>query len=198
MAAPGEERAVAAKTELKCKLCRHANRREIDDLLLKRSRREKDEGGRLINLEYVLAALRGLGVQNPTEDNIKNHWRKHVQVVSAEVVEKQEENRRSAVADDSPVDVDAVLDRIVKAGMSDLETLMAETEKSGVTVDQVLKATQIKTQRKQDEAAKKLIGGLAGAIGGAIAGRMLAPQEPRKQLDDPDVIEGEVVEVVEG
>lgn len=195
MAAPGEVRAVPSKTELRCKLCAHSHRTQIDDLLLKRSTRQLDEHtGQAINEVYVLAALAGFGVQNPTPDNIKNHWRKHVTVIGADVVEKQEEAREVALLDDSPVNVDSVLDRIVKLGQSDLEVLLQATGKSGITVDQTLKALTLKSQRKQDEAARKLIGGIAGAIGGALAKKMLSPAPTVKHLNAET---GEVGEIID-
>jgi hypothetical protein len=184
--------AVAIKTELKCKICRHADRPLIDALLLKRSLRQKDDDGNPVNLRYVLDAMLDLGVENPTEENIKGHWKNHVELRDAEVVDKQTENRKGALDRGDPVDVDAILDKVIRAGESDLDTLYEETGKANVTVDQMLKAAQIKSSRKQDEKVQQLLGGAVAAIGGAFKA-LAAPKEP-KQIES-EIVEGEFTEV---
>lgn len=161
----------AIKTELRCKLCAHAKRREIDELLEQRSMRK-------INLEGVLAQLVEWGVENPNEDNVKNHWRKHVEIVSVEVAEAQSEARQEIVTRGKEVDVtntDAVIDRLIELGVSDLEAALEAAGTSGVTVDQLLKALSLKTQRKSSEA----MAGLFGSLGKGIEGVF------KKALDSP-------------
>lgn len=184
-------RVVAKKTELKCKLCSHADRGWIDDLLLKRSQRGKDADGVSVNLPYVLEKLAELGVANPTEDNVKGHWKNHCEVISEEVAAEQETRRKEIVkrADGEPVDVDAVLDKIITLGESDLDTRVELTGSSGVTVDQMLKAAQVKSQRRTDEATRQLLGVSAAAIAGAFSGPALPPPAPE--------LEAEVIEEAE-
>lgn len=185
---------VPIKTEPRCKLCSHSEREFIDKLLLRRSEREKDEKGHAINLEYVLDVFREIGVVNPTEDNIKGHLKNHTRFELERVVEEQEKARGEVAKRKGPVSIDDFLDRIIQLGESDLEVRLEQTGKSGVTVDHALKAAQIKSQRRQDEATKQLLGGLGAAIGAAVVGKALENAKPQPELADVEIEEAEVVE----
>lgn len=161
---------VPIKTESRCKLCKHARRGDIDALLEKRSNREKDEHGTPINLEYVLARLSEWGVANPNEDNIRAHWKRHCEVQSGEVMQRREaaatrvldafrEGDRSVV-----VDADDALDFIIAQGVEEAAARIEIEGKAGVTLDQVLKAIDAKTKRKQSEATNEVLRALSGAI----------------------------------
>lgn len=189
--------AVLAKhTELRCKLCASEHRAQIDALLERRSKRERDEEGNAINLDYVLVELARLGVENPNADNVKNHWKKHCEYVSeAEVAEQQEavegmvEKMNSGELEFA--DADAALDWIITQGVTEAEAKLRLGGKVGITIDQVLKAIDSKTRRKQNEAQGELLRGLGGALG-AWAGKTLdAGAQPR--AIDAGVVEGEVV-----
>jgi hypothetical protein len=198
MAAIAGKRAIPTKNEPKCKLCRHPERERIDQLLFARSERQQDPAsGQNINLEYVLSALTGLGVENPTEENCKTHWRKHVEVVDAGaademdavVTEMYAELIAAAPVDDDPVSNSRWQMKLWRA--RELARLRSG-EGPSVTTDQAQTAARILVTARSNDAQEKLLGGLAGAIGGAMG----AIGGARKAL--PTVIEGEVVEADDG
>lgn len=199
MAQIGGKRVIQKATEPKCKFCRSEFRDQIEQLLLARSLHEKDPAtGQRINLQYVLDALRGLGIENPTEENCKNHWRKHVEVVDAGAAEKMEEAVAhefaeliaSAPVDDDPVSNARWTMRLWRAGL--LGRLRAG-DLPTITNDQANAAGRLLVQARSNDAQEKLLGGLAGAIGGALAGAL--PNGERKAL--PTVIEAEDAEFAE-
>ena len=196
--AVGTKRAVASKNEPKCKLCRHGAREQIDQLLLARSERQVDVAtGRQINLQFVLDALRGLGVDNPTEENIKTHFRKHVEVVDAAAAAAMDQAAAEEFAEliaNAPVDDDPVSNSRWQLRLWRARELarLRSGEGPSVTTDQAQTAQRILVQARSNDAQEKLLGGLAGAFGGALAGAL--PGGERKAL--PTVIEdAEVVEV---
>ena len=187
---------LATKTEPKCKLCRHPNRTEIDALLEKRSNGETDDQGRRFNQEYVLEILATWGVKNPTAENIKNHWRKHCEVVSVETAEEQEQaldelkKDMLAILDESDGSVDGDLLATFRLGIARVRGRILRGEDPGVTLDLAMKAAGELSKRQHNEAGRELLGALVGGIGRALA----EPRQPR-QLEQPgEVIEGEAVE----
>lgn len=189
---------LATKTEPKCKLCRHPNRAEIDALLEKRSKGETDDQGRRFNQEYVLEILATWGVKNPTAENIKNHWRKHCEVVSAETVEEQEQaldelkTQMLAILDESDGSVDGDLLATFRLGIARIRGRILRGEDPGVSLDHAMKAAAELSKRQHNEAGRELLGALVGGIGRALA----EPRQP-KQLDQPAEVIDVEVEAVE-
>lgn len=186
---------LATKTEPKCKLCSHPNRPEIDVLLEKRSKGETDDKGRRFNGEYVLEILATWGVKNPTLENIKTHFGKHCEVVSATTAEEAEKALSDlnqgmlAVLDESDGSVDSDLRAIFKLGLMQIRGRVLRGESPGVTVDHSMKAAAELTKRQHNEAGRELLGALVGGIASAIA----KPKEP-KQIGRAEVIDAEAVE----
>lgn len=185
---------LAIKTEPKCKLCTHPNRPEVDALIERRSNREELEDGTRVNLEYVLARFRELGVDNPTEENIKNHWQKHCQkTTSGTVIATQDaaaEKLLAIMRGDIVVDVNADLDRLWAIGLAEIEARLSRGEKSGITPDVLLRVAQEKTRRAHNETQSELLTALTGGIAGALSGRAAA-----RQISDASVVDAEAVEV---
>lgn len=183
------------KTEKRCKLCSHPNRPDIDVLLEKRSNGESDENGRRFNEEYVKEILSGWGVENPTLDNLKNHWKKHCQVVSSEEAEEAaaELNDLSkemlAVLEESDGSLDGDLRAVFRIGIGRIKGRILRGEDPGVTLDHALKASAELTKRSHNEAQRELLGTLAGGLAAALA----PPVQPR-QISGAEVIDVEAVE----
>lgn len=159
----------AIKSEARCKLCKHAARQQIDDLLLKRSLREKTEDGKPINLEYVLAMFASFGVENPTEENVKVHWRKHCRTVEEAEAEAQEEDFRQKFeayqrGEFEFEDVDDGLRFLWSMYVRDQKRRAAEGKDLGLTHDHAIKLADSMTKRKSAEATQELLGALGGAI----------------------------------
>lgn len=195
------------KTEPKCKICNSEHRAEIEALLEQRSKREKDDAGNLINLEYVLEKMRGFGIVNPNADNIKNHWRPgtdkgHCQVVTeAEVQEfdgQLDELRRDqlAILDGSDGSVDGDLRAIFRLGMARLRGRIIRGEDVGVSVDHALKASAELTKRKDNEVKHQLLETLGAGMSKALEQRKEPKQiEGAEVIRDEEVVDAEVAEV---
>jgi hypothetical protein len=187
---------IAKHTELRCKLCASDQRERIDALLERRSKRERDEEGNAINLDYVLVELARLGIENPNADNVKNHWKKHCEVISEQEKTEMAESVEGLVEklNDGTIefaDADAALDWIITQGVTEAQTKLQLGGKVGITIDQILKAIDSKTRRKSNEAQDELLRGLGGALG-AWAGKALEGGAQPKAID-AGVVEHEVV-----
>lgn len=194
--------AVLAKLSMPaCKLCKHPKRPEIDALLELRSKHTRGPDGKLTHtIDVVLRTLGEWGVENPTLDNIKNHWRKHCEVVEGTAAEEHASQLEGAnaemleildAADDS---VDGYLRSLIGVSKHRLRRRLLRNEDPGVTVDHALKASAELTKRSHNEAQHELMTALAGGIALAVTGH-----RPPVAIDappDPDIIEGEF-EVVE-
>lgn len=186
---------LAIKTEPKCKLCRHPNRAEIDTLLERRSKGERDENGRRFNAEYVCEILGTWGVANPNLENLRSHWKKHCEIVSAEEAEEvatqlTELNQEMlAILDESDGTVDADLKAIFKLGMKRLRGRVLRGEDPGVSLDHQLKASAELTKRAHNESTRELL----GQLGMGVALALSRPQQPR-QIEGAEVIDAELVE----
>lgn len=185
------------KTEPKCKLCSHPNRGEIDALLEKRSNGESDDKGRRFNADYVLEILAGWGVKNPTLENIKNHWQKHCEVVSATEAAEVENalselnQEMLAILDESDGTVDADLKALWKLGMKRLRGKILRGEDPGVTLDHQLKASAELTKRAHNESTRELL----GTLGAGLAAALSQPPQP-KQIEGAEIIDVELVEEI--
>lgn len=194
---------LAIKHEPKCKLCQHPQRSQIDTLLELRSALQNDAEGNRVNSDYVIEKLVGMGVINPTLDNLKNHWRRHCEVTTEEAVVKGQVMAAQRMLDilsgAYTVDLNAELDKLWAIGIAEIEGRIAAGEKSGITPDILMRIAQEKTRRShnesQDELLKALAGGIA-AVAPALAGaiRPALPEGPRV-IGEAHVIEADAVEV---
>lgn len=187
---------VATKSEPKCKLCRHPQRAEIDHLLELRAARTRGPDGQLAYpLSVVLAKLEEWGVENPNEDNVKNHWRKHCEVVDetrgTEVAVQVDDTRDEmlAILDAADATVDGGLRAVWDVGMQRLRRKILRGEDPGVTTDHMLKAAAELTKRSHNEAQHELMTALTGGIAQALS----RPAEP-KQIGPPDGEQAVVIE----
>lgn len=192
-------KAIPSKNEPKCKLCQHGDRERIDYLLLCRSKRQTDTAtGNPINEEYVLAALRGLGVLNPTPDNLKVHFRKHVEVIAASVADEIEQATSElyaeliALAPTNPTATN-LADWQMRLWMARELARLRSGEGPSVTTDQAQQAQRILVQARSDDAQNQILGGLTVALGAAFK---QLPQGERKTLPPSEVIEDAEVEEV--
>jgi hypothetical protein len=189
---------IAIKNEPKCKLCRHPQREEIDALLELRSALTRDpETKQLIyTLPVVLKQLAEWGVENPTEDNIKAHWRKHCEVVAEGVAVGHdaalEELRVEmlTILDASDGSIESDLTALRKLAMARIRLRVMKGEDPGVTVDQLLKSVAEMTKRAHNEATHELLTSLAGGMTRALAER----RTPRA-IEGAEVVDAEAVEV---
>lgn len=197
---------LAIKTEPKCKLCKSAVRPQIDALLEKRSRREEDAGGNRINEEYVLTTLAEWGVENPTAENIKNHWKKHCEVVDGSLIE--DADRVKAEQADARI---KVVDRVLGADWRevtpspeqileleralfpfDVEVRILSGQPLGITFDTVHRGIDSSTRRRQEENTGKLIGALGQGIAAALGQKSEQPAI-EAPVDSEAVEDAEVV-----
>lgn len=154
----------ATKTEPKCKLCRHEKRDEIDAILELRSKLTRDPVTKELiwTAPKVLAQLAEWGVENPTEENIKTHWKRHCEVVSEE----------SAAADDAAAleafkklltgeaghaDADEMLRLVVSIWGAKVAEQIARGEVPNITTEQMLKAQAELTRRSTSETQHQLL-----------------------------------------
>lgn len=189
------------KTEPKCKICQSEHRAEIEALLERRSNREKDDSGKLINLEYVLAQMEAWGVPNPNAENVKSHWRPasdkgHCQIVSEDEAKEfgtdMDELRSEMldILDGSDGTVDGDLRVIFKLGIKRIRGRILRGEDPGVSVDHALKASAELTKRQDNEVKHQLLETLGAGMTQALAQR----KEP-KQIEGAEVIDAEATEV---
>lgn len=181
---------IASKHEPRCKLCSHPQRPEIDRLLEMRSKRQTVDGVR-VNAEYVIERLREMEVDNPTEDNIKDHWRKHCTVTTDGSIEAQQQAAANEIlkilAQGGSVDINSDLDKLWAIGRAEIEARVSRGERSGITPDIMLRIAQEKTRRQHNETQDELLKALTGGIAAAITA-------PPKQIDGAEVVEVEAVE----
>jgi hypothetical protein len=160
----------AIKSEARCKLCKNPARAEIDQLLLKRSLRERNESGEPINLAYVLRALaHDYSVANPTEENVKGHWKNHCRTVSEQDAEAQEADfeeqyEKYLRGEFEFEDVDDGLRFLWSMYVREQKQKAAKGESLGLTHDHGIKFADSMTKRKSAEATQELLGALGGAI----------------------------------
>ena len=187
---------VAIKTEPRCKLCTHPRRAEIDALLERRSRGDLDDAGNRINSDYVEKLLIEWGVVNPNKANFTIHFGKHCEVLADEqAVEREKElselhQEMLDALDDSDGTIDGDLEAIRKVGMKRIRKLVVEGKDPGITNDHLLKAVAEQTKRSSNDAARSLLGQLAGGLVQAIAGS----HAPRQITSPVEIIDAEIEE----
>lgn len=203
---------VVVRTSRRCKFCVHPRRQEIDAELEIRSRLngKADDAGVVHNWEYVKARLEEFGVENPTPDNVKNHWgneEKHSYPVT------QEEAAANAVESTKLTEEQlAVVERVLgpewRTETATPEQLL-ELQRAlfpfelidrikggkplGITWDQLDRGINTSTRRSSEEQQASLVGSLAGAIEMSAA----AVAETAKTVRDAGAVDGEAVEDAE-
>jgi hypothetical protein len=181
---------LAIKNEPKCKLCQSPRRAEVDVLLERRSNLETDGIGKRINLAYVLAAFAEWGVTNPTEENVKTHWRKHCEKIESGVVEQMQTAALQALdrmeRDGVVVNVNEDLDWLWAIGIAEIRERVARGDRSGITPDLLLKVAAEKTRRQHNESQEELLRSLAGGMAQALGERRVALGRPEAL---PEVVE---------
>jgi hypothetical protein len=182
----------------RCKICSSPHRRSIETLLEHRSHRRKDTAGKRITASYVMDKMAEFGVVNPTVENITIHTSKHIKFVAdSKELHKLDSGRRMAVKlreGVPPVDIDENLRWMISVGRSEIEDRLIRGEKSGITTDHILKATDALTRRQHNEAQHELLGALVGGIGHAIGA---VPAKPVNPVPDGIVLELEAGDVTE-
>lgn len=186
----------AIKTEPKCKLCRHPQRTEIDGLLELRSNLTRDPVTRKLiwTSPIVLAQLGEWGVENPTEENIKLHWKKHCEKVSGESVEEDNEAALAAIKNlqDGGVhaDTDENLRMVGSVWRAQFDAKIAKGEIPAVSTEHMLKAAAELTRRASSETQHQLLTMFA-------EGMTIAAGKQPKQIEGAEVIDVEAVEEAE-
>jgi hypothetical protein len=181
-----------------CKICSSPHRREIETLIEHRHRRRKDIDGVRINGEYVKARMAEFGISNPTTENLTIHTQKHMQFVEdSKQLHKLDSGRRTAtkLRNGTPhVDIDENLRWMISVGRSEIEDRLMRGEKSGITTDHILKATDALTRRQHNEAQHELLGALVGGIGHAIGA---VPAKAVNPVPDAIVLELEAGDIID-
>jgi hypothetical protein len=163
---------VAIRTELKCKICA-SEHREAVDALLGQWAEKKLVGGERITHNTILAAMSEMGFENPNPTNIKGHWKNHCEFVTAQQLADRERAdkldivRRLEQAQEA-ADIEGDLDKLWNLGMSEVEKRIANGERSGVTVDHLMKISAEKTRRGLNEAQADLLKAIGGGIEAAL------------------------------
>lgn len=191
------------QTVAQCKLCVSQYRPEIDLLLEQRSKRTVLPDGTRVNGPYVLKRLADeYNITNPTEDNIKNHWKRHCRAIDSDVVEQAQaaavirlqEMKEQGIE----IDVNKDLDLMWALGMAELEERVARGERSGISPEMMMKIAAEKTRRQHNETQDKLLGALAGGITHALGGamqRIALPKPTPVPVEMEDIVEGDYEEV---
>jgi hypothetical protein len=181
-----------------CKICSSPERRRIETLLEHRHHRRKDSNGVRINLEYVKARMLELGVKNPTLENVTLHVSRHMEFVEdSRKLHKLDSGRKTALklrTGTPHVDIDENLRWMISVGRSEIEDRLIRGEKSGITTDHILKATDALTRRQHNEAQHELLGALVGGIGHAIGA---VPAQALNPVPEAIVLELEAAEIAE-
>lgn len=183
------------KSNPRCKLCATQYRAEIDALLEMRSLGQETEQGERVTLDFVLSAAAAWGVSNPTKDNVTGHFKNHCQMVDDDVVDLINAEQSQALAlleAGDKVDPDVALDRIVALGMAEIEAKVKSGQKTGIPPDLVLKAIQVKTQRKSSEAQSTLLQALGQGIAAHMGGGGVVGAGEVHEIEEP--IEAEFTE----
>lgn len=186
----------------RCKICSSPERRKIETLLEHRHHRRKDTFGKRINSQYVMAKMAEWGIPNPTIENITLHTQRHLKFVEdSKDLQKLDSGRRTALKlreGGQHVDIDENLRWMISVGRSEIEDRLLLGQKSGITTDHILKATDALTRRQHNEAQHELLGALVGGIGhaiGAVPAKALNPVPDAIVLDLEAVEEADFVEV---
>lgn len=189
------------KQELRCKLCKHPGRAEIDHLLLQRSQRTMLADGTRVTGDYVVARLREMGVENPTHENLTTHWKRHCEVVDRNSEEEITAAVEGVLASMSPEQIgelssgDAL--RVLRTqAFVELQARLKRTGKSGLSPDQLLRILEMEQKQKQSEDQARFLGVLGAGLKLAIDKRE-TPQLPtpaHPTLEAEVIREEEVVE----
>lgn len=195
---------LASKSEPLCKICKHEKRAEIDAILELRSNLTRGDdlpngkkGPLLWNMEKVLAQLAEWELPNPTEENVKTHWRKHCTVVKTEQIEAAQHAVLVKLDDlragGKHADPDEVLRLIITIYTEELYEKLARGEKSGIPGDLMMKAQQELTRRAHSETQNELLTMFGQGMSEAFKAIQAGPRQAQIEQAD-DVIDQEPVE----
>lgn len=188
-------------TQMKCKLCSHARRPEIDLAIA-------DLANRAISINELLARLADIGVENPTYDNVKAHRKSHLELVPQAVAEAEAdvegELKRAALAiferilgadwRSATPTAEQYLELVRALQVHELELKIRAGLPTGITVDQGLKSIGETTKRKHEEGQSELFKSLGAGLTGAF--RALGAKQQAEL--EPAVVEGEFEELPSG
>lgn len=187
----------------RCKLCSHTQRPAIDALLEMRSRRQTDEKGENVNLDYVLRVLTEWGIENPNEDNVKNHWKKHCQLVD-EADAAKIEGEADALTEARVAVWERIFGEDWMTGSPTPEQILewqrAEYlftqyarvkagKETGISHDQLDRAINTTTRRSSEEKADSLVKMLGEATGTALVNLSAAKRAEAEAAVDVEVSE---------
>jgi hypothetical protein len=187
----------------RCKICQHPERRRIETLLEHRHHRRRDASGERITAAYVIRKMGEWGMPNPNLDNINLHQSKHMKFVEdTKKLHALDSGRKTHVelknGTRPHVDIDENLRWMISVGRQEIEDRIIRGEKSGITTDHVLKATDALTRRQHNDAQHELLGALVGGIGdaiGAVPAKPLNPVPPAIVLELEATEDAEFVEI---
>jgi len=192
------------KVELKCKLCKHPLRHEIDRLLLQRSQRHVLADGTRVTGHYCVARFREMGVENPTHENLTTHWKRHCEVVDRNSEEEIKEAAMGRFLDLTEEELREMsglerLEELQIQGYLEMQARAKVTGKLGLSTDQILRIEELRSRQRQSDAQTRLLGALGGGLAAAIEAAVKRPELPAPAPAHPDldavvVREEEVVE----
>ncbi|MBA2726532.1 MAG: hypothetical protein H0U53_11120 [Actinobacteria bacterium] len=195
---------LAIKSEPLCKLCKHEQRAEIDAILELRSALtrgsdtpEGKKGALVWPLPKVLVQLAEWGVVNPTDENVKIHWRKHCEVVREGVVAKAQATALDLVkrlqGGGRHADPDEVLRLVISVYNEELIARIARGETVNIPGDLMMKAQAELTKRSHSETQNDLLtmfGRGMNEVGQGLQDAAKAIQDQRmvRQLEPAPVV----------
>jgi len=197
------------KTAPKCKLCQSPRRPDMDALLEMRSLRKEDAAGNLVNFDYVAARYAEWhDGEKLTKENVSGHWKNHCELVEAETLDSlqaAEQQLGNAALEaverilgpdrhTKTPSVDEMLELRRALYALELEAKALAGAPIGLTHDHASKDFDSSTKRKRNEEMAGALELLGAGIGRALLGGAAQP----KQIEQGDVIEGELVEVTGG
>lgn len=186
---------VILDTQLRCKICASAKRREIDALI-------GQWKAKAVSKQALLDGMRELKIDNPTLDNVKGHVGtaanpKHVKYADEAELEAEKAEIENTITELESgkidmADPDEVLRVQLTAYYRSLLAKMAAGEDVHLTHDHAIKVVGEMTKRKHNEAQNELLGALTGGIG-QVFQKALGPATPELPAGEPQIVEGEVV-----
>lgn len=166
---------IAIRTEEKCKFCNQECRPEIDAILERRHLKQ-------LTIPEALAEIAALGVPSPNYDNMRLHWQKHCEYLTAAAMEKRmiiEEHKEGDLATEilimcdrefgegwqsRPLSNDEFLLFTRICSQHDMLLRIRRGEKTGATIDHGLKSVGEGTRRKHNESEEEMRTNIGAAL----------------------------------
>jgi hypothetical protein len=155
-----------------CKICKSPYRNQIDELLLRRSFREKDEKGLRITAALISKRAADMGIENLKEVNMTSHWKKHCRIVQSgggEIATSTSEIGTALNAVKTtyemvverilsrPLGPDSFADDVIEIAQLKAHETLRNGSLPNITIDQGLKAVDVKTRRRHNEKVVELL-----------------------------------------